>query len=1192
MQMRRHISGFLCLGLLAVEALRTPTMQASGLHKMPVYRPGHLLNEAANDYFYKGYGALVKKIFDQGEGVSAAEDARNRADAYWWKRAWSQAAECEQLSAMHLVLSNPDTKLYYSAYSPVEERKTASYYYSHESGAGFRVASQLRVDTEGKPTDDPRGRLLSVLTFWDFDFATGTLVALSGLDSLRMRTASWQQRKDNAALGVSYTTMRDAAGGLTRIEAGQYSDLANRDLTASIESPAQIDNCSGCHFSVESNVDKHEFGATLTAHAGYQVFREYMLGGDIGRLLELAHDADDGVLTNIRARRTKRHTHKSVRLVSAKHQSAASKAAAMQIAEDMKNPQTAKNLFKQSGAVDAIEARWHELTNIKQVCLEPVHDEGAAKRLLAKVKADALSEENMRAHLELFLADELSYIRDKSGKYVGGSLRGDVRQIVSELNATNQRSGGKLDVISMQLEDFSADLMFKQAFRATIHIDAKFKGESFDLSIPVTGSFDGAAYTIAPLAPVATVLPEALKVAPPVAFATEGLLPTTASMQDKLFDPLCVGCHSGQNPPGGLDLSDVKSLLSKTHDDTDDDTAKDARKHENFAYIEPGRPQDSLIYRHIVSQDVQDAMPPRSTGFFLDARTKNLVAIWIENLAFDLSEQGPRPGRYLGYALMRGQALKIPLLSDLVLVDNNNYSHYRSILRLNQGSHGSDVYQTQYFDTVAYSMQRDELHFSNAIDKNRGDLSLQKVEIYRDGNNIINLKGELKSTAGAALGQAHLRWQPEDHNDASDVADIFEDKKVFPNLTGRYEGRCDRDEIILDLLMSRVGYRNDLQNRIAMDRIFPDYALSGQFYYKNNHELRNWLTGSETNMFKSRVKLFSTSETYDCKVTDQGLSCNKGSCELRRKVSAEVGRDAGTENVPRRRASPEETAVYQRFPKTWQAAVADEDPTLLERNPEKLEGLYCGYLHHEALNTYQRICNDVDAIGSEEFFTHNTEKQDIAVTSTAYFGLSPAADDNVTYQFDRRTYLSNVFPYFSLEGVGDTLHQIRSWTSTVMTGVYFAKSFGRVGTFSLVKGSEPIPPPGVYVMPAISRCLKSSNEHWLDIDTLRAGPLDDHLRGPFHWSLRGRESFYVGGERSYTNQVNDGQYDSYTNTLALVMEGAQASGNAAEFVMHGHVYQNEMHLFRMPQPVLSAKLPKLGYSAFKDYAAKEEPCRP
>src|SRR5438270_4190736 len=81
----------------------------------------------------------------------------------------------------------------------------------------------------------------------------------------------------------------------------------------------------------------------------------------------------------------------------------------------------------------------------------------------------------------------------------------------------------------------------------------------------------------------------------------------------------CFHCH-GPDPgtrKAGLRLDRKESLLGKTKDGS-------------ATVIVPGKPQDSELYRRIVTKDEDDLMPPPEAHKELTAAQKDLLKRWIE----------------------------------------------------------------------------------------------------------------------------------------------------------------------------------------------------------------------------------------------------------------------------------------------------------------------------------------------------------------------------------------------------------------------------------------------------------------------------------------------------------------------------------------------------------------------------------
>jgi hypothetical protein len=84
------------------------------------------------------------------------------------------------------------------------------------------------------------------------------------------------------------------------------------------------------------------------------------------------------------------------------------------------------------------------------------------------------------------------------------------------------------------------------------------------------------------------------------------IVATYTEVQSKILVQSCVRCHSGAQPPGGVDLTSYANLMSRPQN------------------IIPGNSKDSLVYSEIAT----GSMPPR--GAAVDPKLVQLLANWID----------------------------------------------------------------------------------------------------------------------------------------------------------------------------------------------------------------------------------------------------------------------------------------------------------------------------------------------------------------------------------------------------------------------------------------------------------------------------------------------------------------------------------------------------------------------------------
>lgn len=149
----------------------------------------------------------------------------------------------ETRPAMAEVFANP-TAVYFHQFTPSGARPNTK-----DGADGLRVVWEREIEVAGKT--GPEKRLLSVITFWEFDPATGGVKMRTGDDSIRVRV---ELRGDDSVwlgdrfAGLSYSTKTDERGNIVSIEPGIYLD-ENGETKAGAAHQAMTSECSSCHSS-------------------------------------------------------------------------------------------------------------------------------------------------------------------------------------------------------------------------------------------------------------------------------------------------------------------------------------------------------------------------------------------------------------------------------------------------------------------------------------------------------------------------------------------------------------------------------------------------------------------------------------------------------------------------------------------------------------------------------------------------------------------------------------------------------------------------------------------------------------------------------------------------------------------------------------------------------------------------------
>ncbi len=94
---------------------------------------------------------------------------------------------------------------------------------------------------------------------------------------------------------------------------------------------------------------------------------------------------------------------------------------------------------------------------------------------------------------------------------------------------------------------------------------------------------------------------------------------TFTEVQNNVFQPYCVGCHSGAQAQGGLDLSANAAFVNLVNA---------SAANSSLSLVKPGQPGSSYLMKRLRATDGETPMPPSGK---LEQRLIDLVDLWIAN---------------------------------------------------------------------------------------------------------------------------------------------------------------------------------------------------------------------------------------------------------------------------------------------------------------------------------------------------------------------------------------------------------------------------------------------------------------------------------------------------------------------------------------------------------------------------------
>ncbi|MEZ4750399.1 MAG: hypothetical protein R3B54_07165 [Bdellovibrionota bacterium] len=405
---------------------------------------------------------------------------------------------------------------------------------------------------------------------------------------------------------------------------------------------------------------------------------------------------------------------------------------------------------------------------------------------------------------------------------------------------------------------------------------------------------------------------------------------------------------------------------------------------------------------------------------------------------------GPRDGRYFGYAKMTTSPLKIPAILDLVVVQSTSeYMHMRATLRLLLGGFGSPEYITQYYEMVSYSMESGLL----VLEGNAEEVTLLDVMAHEmDGKFMV--MGKIRSANGNAEGQVLFYLDEGKETPEELTKSLFQNADPVPALTGNYLGECDGVAQNLQLEAIKMT-----ANEMASLNPLLGYHIQGRLGAKNGNcsadsycATSHYHSGSY-NFYRNQLVLGGRPKPLVCNINKNSLVCD--SCTYSKEANSLDG-DLSSRSYTR----------------DFHIDRDEGEPLPLTPTPRDISGTFEGYLHHEFTNRYQYMKLSVK--GFMKLVAPHTEYLHASATAWLNFG-EPESSEFISYKFDQREFRST-FPHFVFEGHGevqDGILQITDWRSDRILGVWYSKTFGRVGTVELLKGSLPALDPNAQKVPSL-----------------------------------------------------------------------------------------------------------------------------
>ena len=472
-------------------------------------------------------------------------------------------------------------------------------------------------------------------------------------------------------------------------------------------------------------------------------------------------------------------------------------------------------------------------------------------------------------------------------------------------------------------------------------------------------------------------------------------------------------------------------------------------------------------------------------------------------------------GRYVGILknsiLKRDQHAKLDLIYDQ---STRQQQTFRAILTLHFDGFAGPEYVSYNFSNVTLNPLKSQLTFGPS------NQEINLTSAHFKNSRLIAL---FNSASAGEVGTLILKK----HGVASPTA-----ARLVPSIWGTYKGQCGGKPRSMHLTTIRA-----MHDYSQLGNPFVSYEIRGQVGFqsdiagcsqsKTQQCTKDFITQGSYDFLRGQLRLVGKKRNYDCRLTNQGLSCDD--CSFT-KVDDQV---TDLQNSPPRSAN-----FFDQPTKL---------PPPLANSP--LAGEYSGFLHHEFLGRYQQL-----ELTLSSFFDPNLpDTFQLDVSARSFLGARKHSKF-MTYKFKTLPFdfLSRSFLLEDPEAGLEPVLQITRFNHGIIKGVWYSKHFGRVGDFVVSKNPWPKQTPALPLLQS-PQGLYESEQLELKLDFQNTGESEGafnpfypmNFNGYFYYSsgvaaripiLGGSYDFYTGRialQTDRTQQIAMGSYDQETNTLQM-----------------------------------------------------------
>lgn len=500
-------------------------------------------------------------------------------------------------------------------------------------------------------------------------------------------------------------------------------------------------------------------------------------------------------------------------------------------------------------------------------------------------------------------------------------------------------------------------------------------------------------------------------------------------------------------------------------------------------------------------------------------------------------------GRWVGYLQPEGRQDALALTMDSYLYKPDGIDAFQRLelfFRVSLGGFASSEYETQRFDAVNYSFDLGVL----ALDEPENEMIVTAV-VYSDPT---VLEGEVLFRSTGQMGRLVLRFQSDEPGEGG-TGPL---PPLAPTLSGQYEGLCGDESAVLQIETARGLADAGSEPNSG----FHDYQVTGALGIDNGlcsavngggrpvWCVDHAFSSGRYDYYQGRLFLSGTLETNECQRDGHEFAC-------RMRI---IPRDGGglLEKDCRFRRVDNVISEYAPKSRSYHVAASEDQrqPLPDPRPPANAElvnaakGSFFGYLHNETTGLYEPLRLNVVATNSS-VNPHNENVVHVSVTSVLYFGRGQSPD-LLAQQYDRRALY--VVPGFILSSdATDSFLQVTTWQRGLVTGVWYSREFGRVGTFQAVKSDRfPTLDARAATVPSVvgqfhgpSERSADGREFW---DATLLVPIQPRTSAKSLLLFQGNSRLTAAGVAWPSIRITDGAYDFYSGALAWMVD----AGNDGE----------------------------------------------